>query len=61
MEVEADKTRRDELIRQATKIYLDDYAFVPIHQQAVVWVARQNIDLFQSPDDYFHLRMVKMR
>jgi peptide/nickel transport system substrate-binding protein len=61
MEVETDPTKRNAEIAEATKIYMADYAYLPIHQQAVVWAARKNVDLFQSPDNYFHLRMVKMK
>jgi len=61
MEVETDPAKRNAEIAEATKIYMADYAYLPIHQQAVVWAARKNVDLFQSPDNYFHLRMVKMK
>lgn len=61
MEVETDKAKRDAMIVEATKIYRDDFAFLPIHQQTVIWAARKNVDLFQSPDNYFHLRMVRMK
>ena len=61
MEVETDKAKRNALIAEATRIYMKDYAYLPVHQQAVVWAARKNVELFQSPDNYFHLRMVKMK
>jgi ABC-type transport system substrate-binding protein len=52
MEQETDKAKRDEMIRQATKLYVDDFAYIPLHQQAVVWAARKNIDLVQLADNY---------
>src|SRR5438067_1075660 len=33
MEQETDKAKRDAMIREATKIYVDDYAYIPLHQQ----------------------------
>ena len=44
------QARRDD--RQATKLYVDDFAYIPLHQQAVVWAARKNIDLVQPADNY---------
>jgi peptide/nickel transport system substrate-binding protein len=57
---EADPKARQELIRQATKIYMDDYAYVPLHQQALVWAMRKNVDLTQPADNSFPLRWVKV-
>ena len=34
MEQETDKAKRDAMIREATKIYVDDFAYIPLHQQA---------------------------
>ena len=39
----------------------DDYAYIPLHQQAVVWVARKNIDLVQPADNAFPLRFVTIK
>jgi peptide/nickel transport system substrate-binding protein len=61
MEQETDKAKRDEMIRQATKLYVDDYAYIPLHQQAVVWAARKNIDLVQPADNSFPLRYVTVK
>ncbi|MDB5947354.1 MAG: transporter substrate-binding protein [Ramlibacter sp.] len=58
---EADPKARMALIRQATKIYVDDYAYVPLHQQALVWAMRKNVDLVQPADNSFPLRWVKVR
>ena len=58
MEQETDKAKRDAMIKEATKLYVDDFAYVPLHQQAVVWAARKNIDLVQPADNSFPLRFV---
>src|SRR5262249_54881468 len=41
IQVETDTAKRDAMIREATKIYVDDYAYIPLHQQAVIWAARK--------------------
>ncbi|TWT09429.1 ABC transporter substrate-binding protein [Reyranella sp. CPCC 100927] len=61
IEQEIDPEKRDEMIREATAIYLGDYAYIPLHQQAIIWAARKNIELHQSPDNYFPLRFVKVK
>lgn len=58
---EPDATARLALIRRATKLYLDDYAYVPLHQQALVWAMRKNIDLFQPADNSIPMRWVNVR
>ncbi|MFI5001512.1 MAG: ABC transporter substrate-binding protein [Reyranellales bacterium] len=61
IEQESDKAKRDDMIRQATKLYVDDFAYIPLHQQAVVWAARKNIDLVQPADNAFPLRFVTVK
>ena len=61
LEVETDKAKRDAMIREATKIYVDDYAYVPLHQQALVWATRKNVDLVQPADNNFPLRWVTVK
>jgi peptide/nickel transport system substrate-binding protein len=61
VEVETDKAKRDAMIHEATKIYVDDFAYIPLHQQALVWAARKNIDLVQPADNSFPLRFVQVK
>ena len=61
MEQETDVAKRNAMIKEATKIYLDDYAYIPLHQQVLVWAAKDNVDLFQPADNYFPLRFVKLK
>src|SRR5215470_4461870 len=61
MEQETDKAKRDAEIAVATKLYVDDYAYIPLHQQALVWAARKNIDLVQRADNSFPLWYVNVK
>src|SRR5216684_3094201 len=61
MEQETDKAKRDAEIAEATKLYVDDFAYIPLHQQAVVWAARKNVDLVQPADNSFPLRFVTVK
>ncbi len=61
MEQEIDKAKRDAMIAAATKLYVEDYAYIPLHQQAVVWAARKNVSLVQLADNSFPLRFVNIK
>ena len=61
VEVETDKAKRDAMIAEATKIYVDDFAYIPLHQQALVWATRKNVDLVQPADNSFPLRFVNLK
>jgi peptide/nickel transport system substrate-binding protein len=49
--VETDPTKRDELIFQAYTLTHDDVSHIPLHQQALAWGIRDNIELQQRADN----------
>ncbi len=59
--VETDVERRLAMIEQASKIIHDQAAFIPLHQQNVVWATKKNISLVQLADNYFPLRFVTVK
>ncbi|HTV46314.1 MAG TPA: ABC transporter substrate-binding protein [Stellaceae bacterium] len=59
--VELDSKKRNALISKALSIVKDDFAYIPLHQQIVVWASRDNVDLAPMGDDDLQLRYVKMR
>ncbi len=61
MEQETDKAKRDQMIVEATKLYTEDYAYIPLHQQALVWATRKNVTLVQPADNSFPLRFVTIQ
>ena len=61
MSVEIDPVKRQALITAASKIVHDEAAFIPLHQQTVVWAAKSNIDLVQLADNTFPLRYVMVK
>ena len=48
---ETDAKKRNEMIHEAIKIHQDDIGHIPLHQQALNWGAKKNIDLVQWPDN----------
>ena len=58
---ETDSTKRLGLISEALKFVKDHYLYIPLHQQVVVWAARDNVDVAQPADNYFPLRYVTVK
>jgi peptide/nickel transport system substrate-binding protein len=57
---ETDEGRRLALLHEALALVRDEIAFVPLHQQQVVWAARSNVELVQEADGSFPLRYVRV-
>lgn len=52
MAIEVDDTKRNAMIREATKMHQDDIGHIPLHQQALNWGAKSNVDTVQLPDNF---------
>jgi peptide/nickel transport system substrate-binding protein len=61
IQVELDSEKRNELISQALSIVKQDFAYIPLHQQIVVWASADNVDLAPMGDDDLQLRYVKLK
>lgn len=59
--VETDHGKRQAMIDEASAILHKDAAFMPLHQQVVVWAASKKVELQQLADDTFPLRFVKVK
>ncbi|GGK41571.1 ABC transporter substrate-binding protein [Salinarimonas ramus] len=49
--VESDEDARNDLIRQAYEITTGEFAYVPLHQQALAWGVANGVDLVQRADN----------
>jgi peptide/nickel transport system substrate-binding protein len=61
IQIETDKDRRHAMLREALKLIKEDIPTIPLHQQVLVWAARDTVDLVQLADDFFPLRHVRMK
>ena len=59
--VDTDRGSRLALLRQALAVVRDDVAYIPLHQQNLVWAARDGVTVVQRADDSFPLRYVRMK
>jgi peptide/nickel transport system substrate-binding protein len=48
---ETDQNKRNQLIKQAFEIAIKDYAYIPLHQQALAWGVSKKVKLTQRPDN----------
>ncbi|HRK24266.1 MAG TPA: ABC transporter substrate-binding protein [Beijerinckiaceae bacterium] len=49
--VESDTAKRNALIKEAFQITTKEFAYVPLHQQALAWGVAKNVELSQRPDN----------
>jgi peptide/nickel transport system substrate-binding protein len=49
--VESDIAKRDQMIKQAFEISIKDWAYVPLHQQALAWGVSKKVKLTQRADN----------
>jgi peptide/nickel transport system substrate-binding protein len=61
IQIESDKEKRLKLISDVLKFVKDNYLYIPLHQQVVVWAARSNVEVAQPADNYFPLRYVTVK
>ncbi|MBL8700202.1 MAG: ABC transporter substrate-binding protein [Alphaproteobacteria bacterium] len=61
IEQETDKTKRDAMIAEAHRIHIDDVSHIPLHQQALVWAVRANVEIPQPADNWFALRYAQIK
>lgn len=55
-----DPARRQALIVEGAKIVQDEVPFIPLHQQTIVWAARDNVELTQPADNRFPMWWVRV-
>jgi peptide/nickel transport system substrate-binding protein len=48
---ETDDKKRNDMIREALKIHQDEVGHLPLHQQAINWASKKNVELVQWPDN----------
>ena len=48
---ESDQAKRNQLIKQAFQLAFDDYAYIPLHQQALAWGVSKSLKLTQRADN----------
>jgi len=58
---ELDQTKRNAMIAELFKIHGDDIGTLPLHQQALAWAAKKNIELVQLADNTNLLKWIVVK
>ena len=58
---ETDQTKRNAMIREAFEIHANDIGHLPLHQQALAWGMKKNVDLTQLPDNFMPYRWITVK
>lgn len=58
--VETDIPKRDIMIRDAWQIVVDDWGYIPLHQQALAWGTSKKVKMAQRPDNIIMLYHVML-
>jgi peptide/nickel transport system substrate-binding protein len=58
---ELNPENRAQMIREVNKIHQDDVGHIPLHQQALAWAAKKNIDVVQLGDNFMPFKFIVVR
>ena len=58
---ETDDKKRNAMIREAIKLHQDEVGHIPLHQQALLWGMKKNIELVQWPDNIMHWKYITVK
>ncbi|MBC5765001.1 ABC transporter substrate-binding protein [Ramlibacter albus] len=61
IQVETDQKKRNEMIREAFKIHMDDVGHIPLHQQALAWGVSKKVDVVQRADNNMSFRLITVK
>ncbi|HEX7272350.1 MAG TPA: ABC transporter substrate-binding protein, partial [Casimicrobiaceae bacterium] len=58
---ELDQKKRDAEIAELFKIHKDEIGHIPLHQQALAWAMKKNVELVQLADNNNWLKWVVVK
>ncbi len=58
---ETDQAKRNAMIAEAFKIHADEVGHIPLHQQALAWAMKRNIDLVQLGDNFMPFKWIVVK
>jgi len=58
---ETDKPKRQALIAEASKLYIDHIGYLPLHQQALAWGVSKKVDLVQLAENFISFKWMTVK
>ncbi|AMM23928.1 ABC transporter substrate-binding protein [Variovorax sp. PAMC 28711] len=61
IQAETDKTKRNELIKQAFALHAEDVGHLPLHQQSLAWGVSKKVELAQLADNFMYFKWMSIK
>jgi peptide/nickel transport system substrate-binding protein len=61
VQAETDPAKRNAMIAEAFKIHQDEVGHIPLHQQALAWAMKSNIDVVQLADNFMPFKYITVK
>lgn len=61
IQAETDPARRNAMIREAFEVHAADVGHIPLHQQALAWAMKKNVELVQLPDNFMPYKWIVVK
>ena len=58
---ETDQAKRNAMIAEAFKIHVDEVGHIPLHQQALAWALKKNVELVQLGDNFMPYKWIVVK
>ena len=58
---ETDQVKRNAMIKEAFEVHAGDIGHLPLHQQALAWAMKKNVQLTQLPDNSMPFRWIVVK
>ena len=58
---ETDQAKRNAMIREAFELHAADVGHIPLHQQALAWAMKKNVELVQLADNNMPYRWITVK
>lgn len=58
---ENDAAKRSAMIAEAFKLHAEDVGHIPLHQQALAWAMKKNVDLVQLADNFMPYKWITVK
>jgi peptide/nickel transport system substrate-binding protein len=61
VQAETDPAKRNAMIAEAFKIHQDEVGHIPLHQQALAWAMKSNVDVVQLADNFMPFKYITVK
>jgi peptide/nickel transport system substrate-binding protein len=61
IQAETDPVKRNAMIAEAFKIHQDEVGHIPLHQQALAWAMKSNIEVVQLADNFMPFKYITVK